>query len=233
MNNADEDDTNPMGVAIFANALDVLSKIDVEYDSYANEFNLGKKRIFVAPEMLQFLNGEPVFDENDTVYYQLPEGTLRGDKPILESNMELRADEHSKAINDDLNFLSFKCGFGTERYRFEKGSVTTATQVISENSDMYRSVQKHELILDDVIKELIMIIIRLGQLIGSKGLSEDVEITIDFDDSIIEDKQAERNEDRKDVAMGVMGLAEYRAKHYGETMEDAEKNLPEQNTVME
>lgn len=233
VNNADEDDTNPMGVAIFANALDVLSKIDVEYDSYANEFNLGKKRIFVAPEMLQFLNGEPVFDENDTVYYQLPEGTLRGDKPILESNMELRADEHSKAINDDLNFLSFKCGFGTERYRFEKGSVTTATQVISENSDMYRSVQKHELILDDVIKELIMIIIRLGQLIGSKGLSEDVEIAIDFDDSIIEDKQAERNEDRKDVAMGVMGLAEYRAKHYGETMEEAEKNLPEQNTVME
>lgn len=233
VNNADEDDTNPMGVAIFANAIDVLSKIDLEYDSYANEFSLGKKRIFVAPEMLQMFDGEPAFDENDTTFYQLPEDTLKNDKPIVESNMTLRTEEHSRAINDDLNFLSFKCGFGTQRYRFEAGNITTATQVISENSDMYRSIQKHELILDDVIKDLIRIIIRLGQTTGIAGLREDVEITIDFDDSIIEDKQTERNEDRKDIAMGAMRLDEYRVKYYGETEEVALRSLPEQNTVME
>lgn len=233
VNNADEDDTNPMGVAIFANSIDTLAKIDMEYDSYANEFSLGKKRIFVAPEMLQTVDGDPAFDDNDTVFYQLPEETLKGDKPILESNMELRTEEHSKALNDDINFLSFKCGFGTERYKFENGNIATATQVISENSDMYRALKKHELILDDVIKDLIRIIIRLGVTAGVKGLKEDVEILIDFDDSIIEDRQAERNEDRKDVAMGAMRLDEYRAKHYGETLEEAKKNLPEQNTVME
>lgn len=233
VNNADEDDTNPMGVAVFANAIDVLAKIDLEYDSYANEFSLGKKRIFVAPEMLQQIDGNPVFDDNDTVFYQLPEDMLKGDKPLVESNMELRVDEHSQAINDDLNLLSFKCGFGTQRYRFEKGNIATATQVISENSDMYRSLQKHELILDDVIKELIMIIIRLGITAGVKGLTENVEISIVFDDSIIEDKQAQRNEDRKDVSMGAMSLVEYRMKHYGETEEEAAKKIPEQNTVME
>ena len=52
----------------------------------------------------------PAFDENDTVFYQLPEDTEMGNNPIYEVNMELRAEEHSKAINDDLNFLSFKCG---------------------------------------------------------------------------------------------------------------------------
>lgn len=233
VNNADEDDTNPMGVAIFANAIDVLAKIDLEYDSYANEFSLGKKRIFVAPEMLQQIDGNPVFDDNDTVFYQLPEDMLKGDKPLVESNMELRVEEHNQAINDDLNLLSFKCGFGTQRYRFEKGSIATATQVISENSDMYRSLQKHELILDDVIKELILIIIRLGITAGVKGLTEDVELSIDFDDSIIEDKQAMRNEDRKDVSMGAMSLVEYRMRNYGETEEEAAKKIPEQNTVME
>lgn len=232
-NNADEDDTNPMGVSIFANSIDVLAKIDMEFDSYANEFSLGKKRIFVSPEMLEFVNGEPLFDDNDTVFYRLPEDTLKGDKPILESNMELRTEQHSKALNDDINYLSFKCGFGTERYKFENGNITTATQVISENSDMYRTLKKHELILEDVLKELIMIIIRLGVASGVKGLEEEVDITINFDDSIIEDKQAERNEDRKDVSMGVMRLDEYRAKHYGETPEEAAKNLPEQNKVME
>ena len=225
VNNADEDDTNPMGVSIFANSLDALAKIDLEYDSYANEFNLGRKRIFVAPEMLYNVDGNPAFDENDTVFYQLPEDTNMGNKPIYEVDMELRAEQHSKAINDDLNFLSFKCGFGTERYRFERGSVTTATQVISDNSDMYRSLKKHEIILEDVIKNLIGVIIRLGIALRVPGLKEDVEITIDFDDSIIEDKSAERQSDRLDVSMGAMTLVEYREKWYGETEEEASKRV--------
>lgn len=230
VNNSDEDDTNPMGVAIYANACDTLAKLDLEYDSYANEFNLGRKRIFVSPEMLTNVDGDPVFDPNDTTFYQLPEDYFRDTKEALhEVNPALRVTEHEAAINNDLNLLAFKCGFGTQFYRFERGNVATATQVISENSDLYRSVVKHEIILEEVIRDLIQIIIRLGTAAGVQGLVEDTDITIDFDDSIVEDSGAERNEDRQDVAIGAMSLAEYRAKWYGETTEQAQANLPEQN----
>lgn len=229
-NNVDDDDTNPMGVSIYANACDVLAKIDLEYDSYANEFTLGRKRIFVAPEMLTDANGEQVFDPNDTVFYQLPEDFFKDTREAMhEVDMKLRVTEHEDAINNDLNLLSFKCGFGTQFYRFERGNVATATQVISENSDLYRSVVKHEIILEDVLKDLIRVIIRLGKAANIADLVEDTDITINFDDSIIEDSSAERNEDRQDVAIGAMGLAEYRAKWYGETIEQAQQNLPEQN----
>lgn len=232
VNNSNGD--NPMGVAIFANSLDVLQGIDSIYDSYINEFTLGKKRIFVAPEMLGMdLYGNPVFDPNDVIFYQLPEGFLKdGGKPIESVDMEIRAEQHEKGINDSLNMLSMKCGFGQNHYRFENGSIQTATQVISENSDMFRSINKHELILEPVLKELIRIIARLGKVIGV-STNPETEIVVDFDDSIIEDKQAERQSDRQDVSMGVMSLAEYRAKWYGETEEEAEKNLPEVNGVME
>lgn len=225
---------NPMGVAIFANSLDVLQGIDSIYDSYINEFTLGKKRIFVAPEMLGMdLYGNPVFDPDDVIFYQLPEGFLKdGGKPIESVDMEIRAEQHEKGINDSLNMLSMKCGFGQNHYRFENGSIQTATQVISENSDMFRSINKHELILEPVLKELIRIIARLGKVIGV-SVNPETEIVVDFDDSIIEDKQAERQSDRQDVSMGVMSLAEYRAKWYGETEEEAEKKLPEVNGVME
>lgn len=233
-NNVDDDDSNPMGVAIFANSIDTLRKLDLEYDSYANEFSLGRKRIFVAPEMVSDKSGNPTFDPNDTVFYLLPEDYMNNAKdPLKEVNMELRAEAHSKAINDDLNYLSFKCGFGTERYKFDGGNITTATQVISENSDMYRTIVKHEIILDDVLKELIRIIIRLGIAAKVPGLQQDTEITIAFDDSIIEDKESERQSDRQDVSMGVMRLDEYRAKWYGETLEEAAKNLPEPAEVEE
>ena len=229
-NNVDEDDTNPMGVALFANSIDVLAKIDLEYDSYANEFTLGRKRIFVAPEMLTDANGSQVFDPDDSVFYTLPEDYFKNTKEALhEVNMELRTEQHEQAINNDLNLLSFKCGFGTQYYRFERGTVATATQVISENSDMYRTIRKHEIILQDVLTDLIRTIIRLGKTANVPGLVENTDIVIDFDDSIIEDKQTERAEDRKDVAMGAMGLPEYRAKWYGETEEVAASKLPDQS----
>lgn len=228
VNNADDDESNPMGIAIFANAIDVLKKMDIEYDSYSNEFELGRKRIFVAPEMLKNNDGSPAFDPEDSVFYRLPDDySEKGESMVHEINMDIRAEAHSKAINDDLNYLSLKCGFGTDRYKFEGGNVKTATEVISENSDMFRMLKKHEIILEDVLKELIKIIIRLGMVLNVP-LNPNAEIIIDFDDSIIEDKVAERNTDRQDVAMGTFQAYEYRAKWRGESEEEAKSKI--QNT---
>lgn len=232
VNNTD-DESNPMGIAIFANSIDVLKKLDIEFDSYSNEFELGRKRIFVAPELLKNDDGSPAFDPDDCVFYKLPDDYDKSNEGMIhEINMDLRAEQHSKAINDDLNYLSLKCGFGTERYQFESSGVKTATEVVSENSDMYRTLKKHEIILDDVLKKLIHIIIRLGIVLGN-SLDEESDITIDFDDSIIEDKASERKQDIQDVSMGVMRLSEYRAKWYGESEREAERNLPEQTGVIE
>lgn len=235
VNNADDDESNPMGIAVFANAIDVLKKMDIEFDSYCNEFDLGRKRIFVAPEMLINADGSLAFDPDDTVFYSLPEDYMSntgGKEMIREVNMEIRAEQHEKAINDDLNYLSLKCGFGTERYRFDGGNVKTATEVISVNSDMYRMLQKHELILDDVLRQMIRIILRLGKVLGQQ-VNENAEITINFDDSIIEDKEAERKRDMNDVSIGAMQLWEYRAKWYGESEEDAKAAVQQPAEVIE
>ena len=62
-----------MGVAIYSSAIDVLRSLDIKYDSYSNEFELGRKRIFVAPEMLKNTDDSPAFDPEDTVFYKLPD----------------------------------------------------------------------------------------------------------------------------------------------------------------
>ncbi len=231
VNNADDDTTNPMGVALFANAIDVVRKLDLEYDSYANEFSLGRKRIFVAPEFLSNVDGTPVFDPNDSVFYELPENYFEDTKEAMhEVNMELRVEEHSKAINDDLNYISLRCGFGTNRYRFENGQVKTATEVISENSDLYRTLQKHELVLERVLIQLIQTIIRTGISIGIPNLQENTDINIKFDDSIIQDKEKEIQTDFQMLGAGIMRPDEFRAKWMGETLEEAQKNLPAQES---
>lgn len=215
----------PLGISVYANAVDVLRGVDIAYDSYVNEFSLGKKRIMVKPSATEYLDGEPIFDADDVVFYVLPED-LQDGAVITPIDMTLRTAEHNTGIQDQLNLLSSKCGFGETYYRFNGGSVATATQVISENSTMFRTIKKHEIVLEQVLVELCRIILHLGNEAMGAGLDEDVEISIDFDDSIIEDKTAERNNDRQDLAAGIMNDWEYRAKWYNEDEATARAALP-------
>lgn len=221
----------PLGVPVYANALDVLRGVDVAYDSYVNEFELGKKRIMVKPSVTKFIDGEPVFDKSDVVFYVLPEDTSEGS--LVETiDMTLRTAEHNTGIQDQLNLLSSKCGFGENHYRFNSGSVSTATQIISENSTLFRTLKKHEIVLENVLLELCRIILRLGNAAMGMGLNEDVEISIDFDDSIIEDKETEFNRDARMVSMGIMNDWEFRAKWMNEDEETAKKFIPRMESLV-
>ena len=59
------------------------------------------------------------------------------------------------------------------------------------------------------------------------------EFVCDFKDSILVDEETERQQDRQDVSMGVMGLLEYRMKWFGEDEKTAQKMLPQQASVIE
>ena len=215
----------PMGISVYANAIDQLKGVDIAYDSYVNEFVLGKKRIMVKPEATKDIDGEPVFDPNDTVYYVLPEDSQNG-SVIDQVDMTLRTAEHNAGLQDMLNALSSKCGFGENHYKFDNGNISTATQVISENSSMFRTIKKHEIILEDVLIELCRIILRLGNTYMGAGLNEDVEISIDFDDSIIEDKATDFSRDMQMVSAGIMNDWEFRAKWMNEDPATAKASLP-------
>ena len=223
-NNIDVD--NPLGIAVFANALDTMKFLDTVYDSYKNEFILGKKRIMVAPEAVNIRSGQPVFDPNDLVYYQLPEAAGKSGEPFIkETDMTLRADAHETAIRTGLNRFSSQCGLGENFYRYQSGGPATATQVISENNTMFRTIKKHEVILEAVIVDLILLLIDIANRHGYSFVAEP-EITVTFDDSIIEDKDKEITRRMAEVAAGLMRPEVYLAWRYGVTEEEALKLMP-------
>lgn len=215
----------PTGVSVYANAIDVMQGVDIAYDSYVNEFKLGKKRIMVKPSAAKYLDGEPVFDSSDVAFYVLPEDVNDG-SVITPIDMTLRTAEHNTGIQDQLNILSSKCGFGETYYRFDGTSVATATQVISENSTMFRTIKKHEIVLEQALTELCRILLRLGNTAMNAGLNEDVEISIDFDDSIIEDKATDFSRDMQLLQAGIMNDWEFRMKWMNEDEATAKAALP-------
>lgn len=222
-NNIEEN--NPMGIAVFANAIDVLKGVDVAYDSYVNEFVLGKKRIMVKPSATKNIDGESVFDPADMAYYVLPEDISNGTiiQPI---DMNLRTVEHSQGLQDNLNILSSKCGFGEQYYKFDHGSIATATQIVSENSTLFRSIKKHEIILESLLVNLCRSILRIGNNYMSAGLNEDVEISVDFDDSIIENRERDEARVYQMLAAGLMMHEEARSILMNEDIDTARAALP-------
>lgn len=221
----------PLGVSVYANAIDVLRGVDIAYDSYVNEFVLGKKRIMVKPSAVNYLDGEPAFDKDDLMFYVLPEDVSDG-AVIQPIDMTLRTQEHDAGLQAQLNLLSSKCGFGENHYKYDNGNVSTATQIISENSSMFRTIKKHEIILESVLVELCRIILRLGNAAMNQELNEDVEISIDFDDSIIEDKETDFNRDSRMVQMGIMNEWEFRAKWMNEDEKTAKAALPKMEQLV-
>ena len=176
---------SPMGISVFANAVDQVKGSDLVYDSYMNEFVLGRKRILVPYsqakiDMQKAGNAEPVFDPNDTVYFVMP-GDRQGDMKPTEVDMSIRAAEHEQGINKCLDLMSLKCGMGTGRYKFDKGGVKTATEVISDKDDLYQNLQKHKTPVSTALVGMVKALYFL-----EKG-SGDIEVTVDLDDSIIED----------------------------------------------
>ena len=224
VNNVELD--SPMGVSIYANAIDQLEAVDLVYDSYCNEFRLGKKRILVPMSMARVQMEDdgtvrPVFDDSDTEFYSIPE--LDGDKNRIEEfNMALRYEAHEAGFQTALNALSIKVGMGRDRYAFKDGvAIKTATEVISEKSDLYQALCKHELLLKDA---LIGLTRAVCDMTGHKA---DLEVNISFDDSIIEDTGSQRETDRQDVRDGLMAPYEYRMAWRNEDEETARAKAAE------
>ena len=225
------DTTLPLGISIYANAIDNLKACDIAYDAYVNEFVLGKKRIMVKAGALKNFDGEWLFDPNDTAYYAMPEDS--DDSTIMNPiDMGLRCEALNKGMQDMLNVLSGKVGFGENHYKYDRGSLATATQIVSENSALFRNLKKHELVLGDVLTELVRILLRMGKTYVDGAINPDVEMSIDFDDSIIEDKGVEFQRDMAMLSAGIINPYEFRMKWMNEDEATAKSALPQMEELV-
>ena len=215
---------SPLAPSMFANSIDRLKSIDMKYDSFMNEFVLGQKRILVdnstikakaVPDENGNINYVNYFDANDKVYVAV-EGMEK--QPAKEVDFKLRTSEHIEAINAELNWLSDNVGLGEGWYQFDGAGVKTATEVISENSKAFRT-RKHLLTnVNDVVYDMVNAICKLENI-------KTKEISIVNDDSIIEDKNAEKTLALMEVQQGLMSKKKYLIKYEGLSEDEAIEEL--------
>lgn len=187
-----KDMNSPLGISLFENAHNNLYMTDYLHDFFYHEFNLGKRRIAVDRALLvPFMDadGKPrtMFDTNETVYTAIAgEG-----EPVKDITMGLRSKDIIDSLNTELDILAMKVGMNAGTFRFDSSGLKTATEVISENSETYRTKNSHEVLIEAGIQDLILTILEFGQLYELYPRGEanlEIEVGIDFDDSIAQDR---------------------------------------------
>ena len=216
--------SSPMGISILANSIDRFKGIDMKYDSFYREFKLGKKRILVDPTAMKGTmsadeNGNvrmvQYFDSNDEAYVGI--NGMEG-QPVKEIDFNIRAEDHINSINADLNWLSSNLGLGNNFYKFDSAGLRTATEVMSENADAFRTKVHYDLIVNDVIYDLVKVICEM------EGIKTN-NITIVPDDSIIEDKNSEQLRALQEVSQGLRSKKSYLIEIKGMTEQEADVEL--------
>ena len=233
------DDNSPLGMSIYAPALNTLHGLDIMFDSLQREFVLGKKRIIAparAMKMTAGINGgrpQRYFDASDEVWEALATDNPE-DLKVIDNSVELRIEPHLNGINGDLSILCAQIGFdpGTLSFDASRG-LKTATEVISENSKTFSTVKAHENIVADSLTDMVHAIFELavhygltwkGQTIESL-IAGGYEVSVKFDDSIIEDKAAEINQGTLLVGAGLLSRKKFMTETLGYTADEAENEI--------
>lgn len=233
------DDNSPLGMSIYAPAVNTLHGIDIMFDSLQREFVLGKKRIIAPARAMRTTvvnNGstpQRYFDADDEVWEALATDNPE-DLKVIDNSVDLRVQEHISGINGELAILCSQIGFdpGTLAFDQQKG-MKTATEVISENSKTYGTVKAHENNIKDRLIDMVHAIFDLAVRYGltwngapvERLISGGYNVSVDFDDSIIQDKDAEINQGTMLVGAGLMSKKKFMIDTLGYTPEDADAEL--------
>lgn len=220
---------SPFGVALFDAAMGALETTDLAFDNLGNELVLGKKMLMLPDAMLRKdeATGRMILPQEDNrqFYVALKDATVysNGQPIITEYNPDLRADEDVKMLSTALQVLGKRCGFGTRYYALDDaGGITTAKQVASDNSEMMRTVHKHEQIIRPAIEGIVCAAASIYRSIGTVSMPDvDGAVNVVMGDSIIQDDDSLRDRDRADVAAGLLEPWKYMVRWQGYSEDEA------------
>jgi A118 family predicted phage portal protein len=226
------DDTSPLGVSVYSRAINDIKEADNQWTRLLWEFE-GSELAIDADITL--------FKKDDKGNYEFPKGKDRLFRMMdLDDNAEkykvfapaIRDENLINGFNAILRRIEFNVGLAYGTLSDPNTVDKTAEEIKASKQRSHSTVSDIQKSLQTALEQLVYAMDVMAQLSGLSGRKK-YEMRFDWDDSIVTDREQDRKQDIQDVSMGIMRPEEYRAKWYGETVEQARKNLPEQNQVME
>lgn len=221
------DDMEGYGLPKLRNAIPVLKVVDLCYNVLFSDLDKAEKIILVNELLCEFDNdGKPKLTPEQKKLFVFTGEKLPEEKSMIqEYNPEIRIEQVTKAFELALSLLSMSFGYGTKKYSFENGQITTATEYVGERQDQMQELNRQRQEAIRYIRDICLAVMWFANTFQGKSFNLDQEILVDFDDSYITDREAELERKRNDaLSFDIPELTVwYLMDAYSLTEEDARK----------
>lgn len=195
------DDMEGYGLPKLRNAIPVLKVVDLCYNVLFSDLDKAEKIILVNELLCEFdKDGKPKLTPEQKKLFVFTGEKLPEEKSMIqEYNPEIRIEQVTKAFELALSLLSMSFGYGTKKYSFENGQITTATEYVGERQDQMQELNRQRQEAIRYIQDICRAVMWFANTFQGKAFDLDTDILVDFDDSYITDKEAELERKRNDA----------------------------------
>lgn len=213
------DSCSPLGVSVFANAVDAIRDADEQYARLLWEFEGSELAVNVDVTALD-VSGKGVPKHNKRLYRGFDsENLYEVFSPAIRDQSLLNG------LNDILRNVEHLSGLAFGTLSKIDDTEKTATEVKSSRQRSYCTVSAIQKALRKSLEEYLVCLENLCD-IYKLAPKDKIEQSFEFDDSLITDSETDQRIWLQEVAAGIMSPAEYRMRRYGETEQQALAALP-------
>lgn len=186
------DNMDGYGLPKVHNNIPLFKAVDLCYNLLYGDLSKGDKLVFIN-ELLACIqldkNGNPYLTPQQKELFVLLGEKLPQEKSLVqEYNPEIRIEQITKAFELVLSLLSMNFGYGTKKYTFENGRITTATEYMGTKQDSVQELNKQRKQATDYIEDIVHAAMWFSNTFLSTGFNVEESLSIEFDDSYVEDK---------------------------------------------
>ena len=221
------DSTSPLGVSVYARAVDLIEQADRQWSDFLWEFESGKRALYTDP--LAFGKGKdnkPVLP-NNRLYRLLDLNSKIDGKGFFEDwTPTLREVNLLNGLDAMLRKIEFNCGFSYGILSNPESVALTATEIINSKQRYYANVVDIQKSLQDAFDNLLYAM-DVWSTLGNLAPRGTYTATYQFDDSIVADDVAQFQNDSQAVTMNAMPKRVFLERNYNLDKETAEKWIAE------
>lgn len=195
------DNLEGYGLPKIFNAIPMLKVLDLAYNVLFSDLDKAEKIILINELLCEFdKNGKPILTPEQKKLFVFTGEKLPDEKGMIqEYNPEIRIEQITKVFELALSLLSMSFGYGTKKYSFENGQITTATEYIGERQDQMQELNRQRQEAVRYIQDICRAMMWFSNTFQNTSYDLDKEILVDFDDSFITDKESELERRRNDA----------------------------------
>jgi A118 family predicted phage portal protein len=227
------DYNSPLGISIFAPAEKLIQKADEQFSRLDWEYQGGELAIDVAESAL--IHSTSYFGKDEVDFARMGEHAER-----LYRGLDTVNEDTYHVFNPTLRDANYQSGLEKYLMRIEdniglaRGSLSevssearTATEIRILKQRTYITVKAHQKALEKALIDCVDAMNVLATLYDENENHEEVQLIIEWKDSVLTDTNEELNQKLQLVDAGILSKAELRSWWNGETLEIAQEKIDE------